>query len=436
MRPRFADAGLVIWAAAVLAILAAPTAVRADLPPRRPLPDYDGRGTPPPSPSEVLSWVPRVLLFPAYVITEYGIRTPIAWALTNLERRGAIDWVLKSRQHRGELHIVPTAVVDLGSITSVGLSLTWRRAFVTGNELRLRIATGGTNTWRLLLHDRYMVTPTALFGLKAEYLERADWRFHGLGPDTREGDEQRFHWARADATAFTQWDVNPHGRLELSTGLRHDRFGDPRWIPQFPLPGFENKGTLFARASTFIDSRPADTPNVTGARFEGRIEYDIDLSRPRSRRWIAYEIEGSVFIEVMHPGRVLGFRAFAAFTDPLSQEPVPLVDLVTLGGFETMRGWFVGRFRGESAAVFTLSYRYPVWYLLDGTVYFEAGNVFGRHLEGFDPRLLFGSAGVGFRSTGHRDVSFDVLLAVGTSRFDEPFALRNVRLALGINRGF
>ena len=118
---------------------------------------------------------------------------------------------------------------------------------------------------------------------------------------------------------------------------------------------------------------------------------------------------------------------------PAAEEPLRLS---LLGGFEAMRGWFVGRFRGESAAVFTLNYRYPIWYGLDGDIYLEAGNAFGPRFEGFDPARLFGSAGLGFRTAGNRDLSFDVILAVGTSRFDEPFQLNSFRLALGLNRGF
>jgi hypothetical protein len=50
---------------------------------------------------------------------------------------------------------------------------------------------------------------------------------------------------------------------------------------------------------------------------------------------------------------------------------------------------------------------------------------------------MFGSFGLGFRTIGDRDASFDAILAFGTTRFDAPsFDIQAVRVAIGINRGF
>ena len=51
-------------------------------PPKRPVPDYDGRGPPPATLGDGLIWVPRTLLLPAYLVTEYGLRVPIGAADT------------------------------------------------------------------------------------------------------------------------------------------------------------------------------------------------------------------------------------------------------------------------------------------------------------------------------------------------------------------
>jgi hypothetical protein len=373
------------------------------------------------------------------VVTEYGLRAPLGWALSNAERHHVIARLTGSREAEREpdIRLTPTAVVDLGMVGSVGLALRWIHALAEQNSLQLRGATGGADYWRFSLLDRVVLGPRTSVGVRGEYLERGDWRFYGLGPLTRERDEQRLHWARADARFFVDYGLLEHAGLDLAMGLRADRFDTPMLTApqQTTLPGYEDNAAFFSLARGFVDTRPRDAPNVSGARLEAGVEHDADLAR-RDRRWLRYDVEAAGFLEVMRPGRVLSLRAYAAFADALADAPVPLVDLATLGGFEMMRGWFVGRFRGESAAVFTLNYRYPVWYLLDGNVYVEAGNAFGRHLEGFDPRHLYGSAGLGFRTTGNRDASFDVIFAVGTSRFVEPFGIRSFRLAVGLDRGF
>ncbi|HYP90115.1 MAG TPA: hypothetical protein VEQ59_18220, partial [Polyangiaceae bacterium] len=62
--------------------LGAATARAEEPPPKRAKPDYDGRGGTPQPPARKALWVPRVLLFPAYVVSEYLVRRPLAAAIT------------------------------------------------------------------------------------------------------------------------------------------------------------------------------------------------------------------------------------------------------------------------------------------------------------------------------------------------------------------
>ena len=48
-------------------------------------PDYDGRPSEPSHPSGAL-WVPRVVLFPLWAVSEYVIRRPLGWVTTEAER--------------------------------------------------------------------------------------------------------------------------------------------------------------------------------------------------------------------------------------------------------------------------------------------------------------------------------------------------------------
>ena len=65
------------------------------------------------------------------------------------------------------------------------------------------------------------------------------------------------------------------------------------------------------------------------------------------------------------------------------------------------------------------------------------GNTFDGRLERFHIKRMFMSWGIGLRSNTSREVSLDMLLAFGTSRFDaDDFAVDNVRVVFGINQGF
>src|SRR5687768_323196 len=61
---------------------------------KRPRQDYDGRPDEVTA-GEVALWIPRILFFPAYVVTEYLIRVPIGALLISAERYGIVSDLLK-----------------------------------------------------------------------------------------------------------------------------------------------------------------------------------------------------------------------------------------------------------------------------------------------------------------------------------------------------
>ena len=101
-----------------------------------------------------------------------------------------------------------------------------------------------------------------------------------------------------------------------------------------------------------------------------------------------------------------------------------------------MRGFRPGRLMGRSSAVATLEYRYPIWATLDGAAQVAMGNVFGAHLDGFDPELMRLAFTFGIRTAGERDHSFDILFGAGTETFKDGAALNSVRFVLGATRTF
>ena len=63
--------------------------------------------------------------------------------------------------------------------------------------------------------------------------------------------------------------------------------------------------------------------------------------------------------------------------------------------------------------------------------------MFGPNFEGFAFERRALSAGMGMRTRAIHDITFDLLVGLGTSRFDEtPFRVDQVRLVVGLNKGF
>src|SRR5678815_5533882 len=80
--------------------------------PRRERADFRGQQDPPPTTGEVLIWVPRVILLPVYLVTEYVVRVPVGALSTTAEKNhwptAAFDFFVFGPEHRGG--IVPTPV--------------------------------------------------------------------------------------------------------------------------------------------------------------------------------------------------------------------------------------------------------------------------------------------------------------------------------------
>jgi hypothetical protein len=442
-RSRVALALLALIASAPGALLC-PGVARADEPvAHRAVPDYDGRGAAPAPPEESWLWIPRVVLAPLYVLTEYGLRRPVGWALREADRARLPQQLALAGANtsRVRLQVYPTLVVDAGLSTFVGLHADVRGLGAAPNSLRVHGATGGAGAWAGSIADRYAIAERSFVALGVTFLERSDWRYYGTGPRTAERDAQVFNHARTDARLAAELGAWQHGGLALATGVRWDTFGAPTLSvsSQQQLAGYDDHGAVYGVARGFLDSRPLADANASGVRVAASVETaaDVDADARSDRRWLGYELEGAAFLEVMHPARVLSAHAYVDFADARGRAPVPFMDLVTLGGFGSMRGFYAGRFRGESAALFAVHYRYPIAAVLDAELYLETGNAFGPHLAGFAPAALYGSAALGVRT---RDLgaggAIELLVGFGTSRFDEPFAVTSGRFVLGLNRGF
>jgi hypothetical protein len=115
---------------------------------------------------------------------------------------------------------------------------------------------------------------------------------------------------------------------------------------------------------------------------------------------------------------------------------IPFTEQVVLGGFGLMRGYKPGRLIDRSALVSTLLYEWPVWAWLNGTAQLALGNVFGTHLDAFEPGLLRLTAGMGLRTTTSPDHQLELLVGFGTEPYDEGMNITSVRVFLGGTHGF
>jgi hypothetical protein len=420
------------------------------------VPNYDGRGGPPETPARKALWIPRVLLFPAYVVSEYVVRRPLAAGITYAEKSGwpaAIsDFLALNEDH--PVGVVPFLLVDFGFEPSAGLYAYWNDAGFKGHQLRLRGSTWGPHWLSGTAKERFQLGRLEFF-LKGKLVKRPDFAFYGLGPDAPESNLTRYAGKTAYAHFQTRLDFGAHDSLETTFGYRGASFGhtnydaDNRGKPDYQPslddavaagklaepPGFrDGYRAPFAAVRVVLDSRRKSRAS-DGVRLDAAVEQSVDLANTPSSGWLRYGGTLGGFVDLMQGGRYLELAVSAVLVDPLGERSVPFTQLAEVGGV-TMPGLRFGRLYDRSSAVANLRYTWPIWLSLRGSLQAGVGNVFGAHFEGLRPGRARLSTAIGLETNGADDDIFQALLGFGTETFESGAELDSLRFVLGVREGF
>ncbi len=424
---------------------------------KRSLPNYDGRAGPPRTPAQKALWVPRVLLFPAYVLSEYVIRRPLAAAITYAENAG---WpaVISDFLALNEVHpvgVVPFMLVDFGMEPSAGLYAYWDDVGFKGHQLRLRGSTWGPHWLSGTAKERFLLGPLEL-SLKLKLTKRPDYTFYGIGPDTRESNLVRY----AGTTAYTHYQTHLEfggtNVLETTVGYRGATFSgtdydrDDRDKPGYEPsldeavaagklaepPGFrDGYRAAFGGVRLVLDSRGKSRAR-NGTRLDVSAEQNVDLANAPTAAWLRYGGTLGGWVDLMEGGRFLSLSLTAVLVDPVADGRVPFTQLADLGGGRTMPGLRSGRLYDRSSAVVDLRYTWPIWLAFRGSLQAGLGNVFGPHFEGIRAGRARISTALGLETSGSRDNIFQALVGFGTETIESGAELDSIRFVVGVRDGF
>lgn len=436
---------------------------------RRPLPDY---GAPPPNtpwPARLL-WLPRILLAPAYVLSDL-VSKPVAALVIVAEKHRwrfrLYDFFTFGKEN--QVGVFPTGRIDTGFDPSVGFYFFWNDVW-RASDLRARATTGGKSWWSANAEWRIPFGQRDLaFALQLS--KRPDSAFHGLGGKNSSPEAVRFDEQRLELRVRYLIPLAP--RLALTTIVGH------KWLAYDPDVA-ERQGTSLAEAIAAgryaappalegglvalhaalqleLDTRTgrllpnprsaADYAPVsgTGIALSAYLEQHTGLRRTRAEpgqvgqipAWLTYGAQLVGTLDVTGTQRRLDLELYTFFTEPFPDSgDVPFTEQISLGGSRPLRGFGGRRLLGRSAAVATLRYRWPVWSALDGVLQSALGNVFGPRLRGFDLPELRASFGAGISTASKYGQSFEILLALGTKELRAGAAIENTRLTIGTSANF
>lgn len=423
----------------------------------RPVPNYDGRDPPPPDAADVAIWIPRILFYPVHLFFEYALRWPLLKLSGFVESHSVVqrvqDWLTWDDGNAG---VFPRFFIDFGFRPHVGASFFWREL---GPDNNVDLAADLT-AWDDLLAARAAVS-TRIFRddsgqitLRGGYVVRPDYLYLGQEPTDvcRLLKGCRYRGAQGEAEVLARLFLPELNMIWAGVAYRSLEFSpNTDDFPPIPisvaqeLPGFVGGYSLIdLQVGAQLDSRSPDIDFEpgSGVRLELIGHFAVDPANT-ALRFFRYGGEASGFWDVGHR-HVLSARFYTELIENVSDRVdggprvrVPFTELVVLGGNELMRGFLWGHLRGRHAYVATLQYRWPVWWRLDASIFVSMGTALPSFLE-WDIGKNYLNYGLAFRAPVARDVSFDMILALGTNRFDEVDLdpIYSGRLALGINYGF
>lgn len=444
--------GLVVGLALAAASLC-PSGASAASQESRPKPDYDGRdgAGQPTTPGDVALWVPRVVLFPAYVVTEYVIRRPLGAGITAAEKARLpsilYDFFAFGPDHKAG--VVPIAFIEFGFLPSVGLYAFWDDAGFKGHSLRLRGSTWGPHWLGASVTDRIQLSESSSVTVNGTFIHRPDFAYFGEGPNSRQEDLSRYGADIADMRAVWRVGLWRSSSLETSVGYRGLSFrpGDYGSNPTlteraatgaFAVPDGYADGyrAPFHKTALTLDTRRDEDGSESGLRLSVNAEEGSNLSSESGSGWLRYGGTLGGFLDLGNRGRVLSLSFSTEMADQLGPNGIPFTELAQLGGNEKMPGFRPGRLYGRSSALATLRYSWPIWIWLDGSLQAAVGNVFGERLAGASVSSSRFSGAVGIESRGSRDSVFQLLFGFGSEPFDNGGQINSFRVVAGARSGF
>jgi hypothetical protein len=421
---------------------------------KRELPDYDGREPVPSDIGDGLLWVPRVVLFPMWLVSEFVVRRPLGWLITTAERNQWPTLVLDFFTFGEErtAGIFPTALVDFGFRPSVGIYAFWDKLIVEQNSARIYAAYGGSDWYSVRVSDRIQLRDDGTrLAFTVDFTHRPDYRFEGIGPRV-EDLLARYRSDQLEGTIAYDSPIGDAGHFSAFAGAHRVRFrlGEGGCCGNRALedvvaageiqapPGFGEDYAVYEHGARIeVDTRRARPSSGSGLRLEMYGAQSFPLSASLETPWI--DVGGAVggFLDLTGHNRVLSLFISSEFVEAIDHVgEVPFTELVTVGGASAMPGFRPGTLLGQSRINGQLEYRWPIWAFLDGTLHFGMGNVFGERLEDFRWDLLRMSFGLGMRTVGRRDHAFNFLVAAGTETFADGADITTFRFTIGTTRGF
>jgi outer membrane protein assembly factor BamA len=255
-------------------------------------------------------------------------------------------------------------------------------------------------------------------GAQVKYQDFTAINFFGIGPDAQKDNQSDYRLRYVDIGGFAAVPINPRLTMTARAGalrgmsLRRgtstlvpataDRFDDEA------APGLSRQPN-YLHADLTIEADSRDVPGYPSRgghyQFSAAAFHDADFGRYSFGR---FEAEAAQYVPISSRS-VLSVRGRLAVSTTADGQQVPFYELPALGNAHSLRGYSSYRFRDRDLVLFNAEYRWPLLRMLDGAIFWDAGNV-APTVAGLAQRAVIADYGAGLRlhSKKHLIVRLDV----------------------------
>ena len=306
------------------------------------------------------------------------------WNLRLLDRAKAL-----SPTADGRAGVRPLSSTQIGT----GARLFYKNLLLNGDATL--ISSWGSSSTRRQRHKFHLywpggrIIPGAL-KFTADYYKRPKSNFYGEGSLSKLIDRVFFH----RESLYLRLNYRRHLSRQLavaaevnyhSIDIRRDTGNNPEpLLASLRPPGLAIQAH-YVETSATLNTSFVDVPNspTRGHRTLLYLSYtqsidDNDLSH------LKLHLITEQFLELFYR-RTLSLRLGTEWRLAPGANRIPFYELASLGGTEFLRGYETGRFRDRGSTFAKASYKYPIWKLIEGMIFYETGRTLHRPDDfGFD----------------------------------------------------
>ena len=216
------------------------------------------------------------------------------------------------------------------------------------------------------------------FDLKTEYDKYLEYRFYGVGPDSRKRDEADFIYEKKDLQLTLGRGFTPHLVLQALYTVRNLKISDVQENAPLISGVLRKEGDKlcpFVSILVRYDTSDSQIHPKKGIRLLFQNDWAGKYLGSRDASYHRLTLDLRKYVLFLGQKDVLAFRARL---QSVSGSRIPLFELSSLGGGEdvsAMRGYGLNRYLDKGKILVNAEYRFPIWERLGGNIFLDGGCV-------------------------------------------------------------